>query len=329
MRPILPSVPRIGLALGALESRAIGEVLGPALAADEVGYELVLVPEAWGRDAFVLLGHLAARTRRISLGTGIVNVYSRSPAAIAMAAATLDEVSGGRAVLGLGVSGRRVIEGWHGVAMERPLQRLREVTETVRRIVARERTESGFALRFHPPRARIPIYHACLTPAAIRQCGEIADGWLPILATPEALRGDLALIDEGLRRAGRERASFTVAPLIPALVSDDLDDARRAVKRHLAFYLGGMGRFYHEALSRHGYREVADRAKEAWSEGRRDAAAAAIPDDLVDAVALCGSAERCLVRLEEYRSAGADLPIAFVPMGVSPEQAKATLRALA
>src|SRR2546422_7258870 len=130
---------RIGIALTALDGRPYAELLNAATLAEECGYELALVPEAWGRDATVVLGALASRTRRIGIGTGIVNVYSRSPALIAMAAATLDEISGGRAVLGLGVSGRAVVEGWHGAAMEAPLPRLREVTEAVRAVIRGER----------------------------------------------------------------------------------------------------------------------------------------------------------------------------------------------
>src|SRR5438093_9145514 len=178
------AVSRIGIALTALDGRPYAELLNSTTLAEECGYELVLVLEAWGRDATVVLGALASRTRRIGIGTGIVNVYSRSPALIAMAAATLDEISGGRAVLGLGVSGSRVVEGFHGVSMDRPLLRLREVTEAVRVLLRRGkegyagelvRIDPGFALRTTAPRATVPICHAPLTPAAIRQCADIAD----------------------------------------------------------------------------------------------------------------------------------------------------------
>jgi len=330
-------VARLGLALGALEDRPLGDLVRLALAAEEAGFELLLVPEAWGRDAFVALGYLASRTSRIRIGTGIVNVYSRSPALIAMAAATLDEASGGRAVLGLGASGKAVVEGWHGVTMDRPLTRLRETTESVRAILKRERrgyggstvtVAPGFRLTFSPVRGAVPIYHACLTPAAIEQCGAVADGWLPYLVSPSELAADLAIAERGLRRAGRERASFTVAPLIPALVSDDLDAARALVKRHVAFYLGGMGRFYAESARRHGHADAVERIRAEWAAGRRDAAAAAVPGELVDALALLGPAARCAARLAEYRAAGADLPIVFLPMDTGLAAAEATVRAL-
>src|SRR3989454_712499 len=206
------AVSRIGIALSALDGRPYVELLNAAILAEECGYEIVLVPEAWGRDATVVLGALAARTTRIGIGTGIVNVYSRSPALIAMAAATLDEISGGRAVLGL--------------------------------------------------------------------------------ATPESLAADLALISDGLRGAARARAEFTVAPIILALVTDDPSEAA-LVKRNVAHYIGGMGRFYAEALARHGHVDAVRRIKELWAAGQRDAAADAVPDDLLGALALCGPAERC------------------------------------
>ncbi len=327
---------RTGLALPALEDRPYADLLNAAVLAEQCGYELVLVPEAWGRDALVLLGALAARTTRIGLGTGIVNVYSRSPALLAMAAATLDEISGGRAVLGLGVSGRAVVEGWHGVAMDEPLTRLREVTEAVRKIVRRERrghagravtVAPGFRLTFAPPRERIPVWHASLAPAALRQCGAIADGWLPVLATPEGFADDLALIAEGLRVAGRDRAEFTVAPLILTLVTDSPAEVA-LVKRHVAYYAAGMGRFYAEALARHGYGDAVRRIKKEWAAGRRDGAADAVPDALVDALAIYGSPDACRGRLAAWSAAGADLPIIALPMGASVEQTSRTIRSL-
>ncbi|HEV8230276.1 MAG TPA: LLM class flavin-dependent oxidoreductase [Candidatus Limnocylindria bacterium] len=191
---------RIGLALAAVHDRPFADVLAFARAAEENGYDAIFVPEAWGRDAFVTLGALARATERVALGTGIVNVFSRTPALLAMAAITLDELSGGRAILGLGTSGQRVVEGWHGVPMTRPLRRLRESTEAVRAIVAGSRrgytgetlsVAPGFAVGLARPRQRIPIFHASLTPRAVRQCGEVADGWLPYFASPDTLRADL------------------------------------------------------------------------------------------------------------------------------------------
>jgi F420-dependent oxidoreductase-like protein len=328
---------RIGIALGAVHERPFGEVAAFARTAEECGYEAIFVPEAWGRDAFVTLGALARVTERIALGTGIVNVFSRTPALLAMAAVTLDELSGGRAILGLGTSGQRVVEGWHGIPMTRPLRRLRETTEAVRGIVSGSRrgytgdtvsVAPGFAVTLARPRDRIPIYHASLTPRAIRQCAEVADGWLPYFASPETLRADIATIEDALRDVGRERFSFTVAPLLPIIVSDDEGAARAVLRRHLAFYIGGMGRFYREVVARHGFGGPADAIRRAWDARERDAAAEAVTDDLIDAFAIVGDAGRCRARLDDYRSAGADVPIVALPGDVTPADAERTVRAL-
>ncbi len=328
---------RIGIALGSVHDRPFAEVVAYASAAEECGYEAMFVPEAWGRDAFVTLGALARETERIGLGTGIVNVYSRTPALLAMAAVTLDELSGGRAILGLGTSGQRVVEGWHGVPMARPLRRLRETTEAVRAIIGGSRRgysgetlkiAPGFAVTLARPRDRIPIYHASLTPRAIRQCAEVADGWLPYFASPETLRADVATIEETLRGAGRERAAFTVAPYVPVLVSDDEAAARAVLRRHLAFYIGGMGRFYRETVARHGFADAAEEIRRSWDARQRDAAAAAVTDELLDAFAVVGDARRCRARLDDYRAAGADLPIVALPGDVAIADAVRTVRAL-
>lgn len=329
---------RIGLALSALEARPLDDLVAAAVAADEAGFDLVVVPEAWGREAFTLLGHLAAKTRRVRLGTGIVNVYSRSPALIAMAAATLDEVSGGRAVLGLGASGAKVVQGFHGASMDRPLLRLREVTEAVRSLLRRERSgyqgelvkiDPGFALRMTAPRGDVPIFHASLTPAAIRQAAQVADGWFPFLYPLDAFARDVAVVRDTLARAGRDPASFTIAPFVPALVTDDVGAARFAVKRHVAFYVGGMGRFYREMFARHGYATAMEEVRREWEAGHRDGSANAVPDELVDQVAACGPAERVRARVETFRAAGADLPLIFLPLGSTLEMTTSTIAAFA
>ena len=328
---------RIGIALGAVHDRPFAEIVAFARAAEQSGYEVLLVPEAWGRDAFVTLGALARVTERIGLGTGIVNIYSRTPALLAMAALTLDEISGGRATLGLGTSGQRVVEGWHGVPMARPLRRLRETTEAVRAIVSGSRRgytgetisiAPGFAVALARPRERIPIYHASLTPRGMRQCAEVADGWLPYFASPETLRADLAVIEATLRDAGRERVSFTVAPFLPVIVSDDEAAARAVLRRHFAFYIGGMGRFYRETVARHGFAAAAAEIQRLWEARQRDAAADAVTDDVIDAFAIVGDAGRCRARLDDYRAAGADLPILALPGDITLADAERTVRAL-
>jgi F420-dependent oxidoreductase-like protein len=328
---------RMGIALGTVHDRPFAEIADFARTAEECGYEAMFVPEAWGRDAFVTLGALARVTERIHLGSGIVNVYSRTPALLAMAAVTLDELSGGRAILGLGTSGQRVVEGWHGVPMARPLLRLRETTEAVRAIVGGSRrgyvgrtisVAPGFVVSLTHPRERIPIYHASLTPRAIAQCGEVADGWLPYFTSPETLRADVAVIEASLRGAGRDRASFTVAPFLPVFVTDDEAAARVVLRRHLAFYIGGMGRFYREAVARHGFADTAEEVRRLWEARERDAAGAAITDELLDAFAIVGDARHCRARLDDYRAAGADLPVLALPGDVTVADAERTVRAL-
>jgi alkanesulfonate monooxygenase SsuD/methylene tetrahydromethanopterin reductase-like flavin-dependent oxidoreductase (luciferase family) len=171
------------------------------------------------------------------------------------------------------------------------------------------------------------VWHASLSPAALRQCGAIADGWLPVLSTPEGFADDLALIGEGLRAAGRDRAAFTVAPMILTLVTDGPADVA-LVKRHVAYYAAGMGRYYAEALERHGHGDAVRRIKEEWAAGRRDAAADAVPDALVAAMAIAGSPEECRRRLAAWSAAGADLPIIDLPSGASADQTSRTIRAL-
>lgn len=328
--------PRIGLSTSLEHS--LEETRIYVQAADAAGYEAAFIPEAWGRDALVVLTHLAGLTRQIQLGTGIVNVYSRTPAAVAMAIASLDEVSGGRAVLGLGASGQAVIEGWHGVPFDRPLARIRDYVAIVRKIFNRDRgpyegecfkLAPGFILRSAPPRANLPIYLAALSPGAVRLAGEVADGWFPYLVPMDHLAEARKDLEQGLARAGRPREAVTVAPFIPVSVHDDLDTARLGVKRVVAFYVGGMGKYYHQTVSRYGFRAAADRIREEWQNKRREEAIAAVPDELVDAVAACGTIERCRAKLAEFRQAGADLPLVSLTPGYTAEQAAAIITALA
>lgn len=327
---------RLGLTLGLTET-PVPAVAAIAQQADAAGYELLLMAEAWGRDALVMLSYLAARTERIQLGTGIINVFSRSPGVVAMAAATLDDVSGGRAFLGLGISGRAVIEGWHGVPFTRPMRRLREYVAITRKILRQDRSRydgevfqlaPGFTLRFRPPRPDVPIGIAALSPGAIQLAAEVADAWFPYLLPPEQLRLDMDHVQVGLARAGRPRQSFTVAPYVLALVDEDVDVARRVVKEQIAFYVGGMGQYYHQVVSRAGYSSAADQIRAEFAARRREAAADAVPDELVDRVAVCGPAERCRRLLAEHVAAGADMPVLYMPVRATQEQILRTIAAL-
>ena len=304
---------------------------------DELGYEALWVPESWGREAFVTLALLACNTKRLHLGTGIVNVFSRTPGAIAQAAATLDELSGGRVLLGLGTSGQRVIENWHGVPYEKPIQRTREYIDIVRLVLSGERVNydgqffhlKDFRLAFKPPRARIPIYVASLGPLNTKMAGEKADGWMPTYYS--RTRGDVQLrdLEDGAKAAGRSLAEIEVAPYLISCVSDDAAAARALARAHVAYYVGGMGVYYNNLMRRYGYVEEAARIKELWEKGDRTGAAAALPDALLDDVSLAGSPTEVRQRLEEYRARGVTLPIVALAHGVPRDMLRMTIETFA
>jgi F420-dependent oxidoreductase-like protein len=302
------------------------------LEAERLGFDSVWSAEAYGSDAVTLITWAAARTERIGVGTAVMQIPARSPAATAMTAITLDHLTSGRFRLGLGVSGPQVSEGWHGVPFSEPLQRSREYVEIVREILRREKplefhgehfdvpiqggTGLGKPLKtiVHPLRADLPIYLAAIGPKNIALAAEIADGWLPTFYAPAHADVFAASIDEGLRRGGRDRGSFDVAPFLPVLVGDDIQACRDLIKPMLALYVGGMGargrNFYNTLVSRYGYEADAAKVQDLYLEGRKGEAAAAVPDGLVDDVALVGSKERITEQLQLWREAGVDTLIA-------------------
>jgi probable F420-dependent oxidoreductase len=284
-------------------------------AADSCGYDSFWMPEAWERDAFVTLTELASRTERIHLATGIINVFSRSPALVAMSAATIDDMSGGRFRLGLGTSGARVIEDFHGIRYDKPLTRLKETVQIIRTLLAGERVDfegecfklRRFKLGFKPLRACIPIYVAALTPRGLRQVGVLADGWLPTLWPRTRLKDGIAEIRVGADSAGREMDQIEIAPFIN--VAESKESARLAV----GYYVGGMGDYYGAVLSRLGFSTEAERIRELWRSGRPREAIKSVTDGMVDAIAICGSLESCRQRLDEMYDLGATLPIVQIP----------------
>lgn len=284
--------------------------------ADEAGVDTVWVAEAWGRDCFTILALLARETHRIKLGTGIVNTYSRTPAALAQHFATLDEVSGGRMIIGLGTSGYRVIEHWHGVPFQPPLTRLREYVEIIRMILAGEplnyqgtvfKLERGFRLRFQPVRSSMPIFIASLTPKSVVQTATIADGWMPVLIPLEQLAGQVSAFRQLVREAGRDPDSVVVRSPGSVTVTDNVDQARQAGKAHVAFYVTNMGDFYREQLIRLGHEQAVQVIRQAWNEGGRAAGTAAVPNALVDSLHFAGPVEACVERLAAQEEAGIDL----------------------
>lgn len=284
--------------------------------ADEAGVDTVWVPEAWGRDCFTILALLARETQHIQLGTGIVNTYSRTPAALAQHFATLDEVSGGRVVIGLGTSGHRVIEHWHGIPFHPPLTRLREYVDIIRMILAGEplkyegkvfNLQRGFRLRFQPVRSSMPIYIASLTPKSVAQTAAIADGWMPVLIPLPQLGQEVTAFRQLVREAGRDVQSVTVRSPGSITVTQDVDKARQESKTHIAFYVCNMGDFYQEQLIRLGYEEDVRAIRQAWDEGGRTAGTAAVPDALADSLFFAGAVEACHERLVALEEAGIDM----------------------
>jgi F420-dependent oxidoreductase-like protein len=291
--------------------------------AERLGYDSVWTAEAYGSDAATVLGWLAGQTSKIRLGSGIFQMPARSAAMTAMTAATIDQLSGGRMIVGIGSSGPQVAEGWHGQRFAKQLQRTREYVAVVRMALARERVEfhgetlelplpdgpgKALKLTISPIQDSIPIYIAAIGPKNTALAGEIADGWIPTLFSPEHVSELRPLLEEGAARAGRSLEGFDIAPTVQAFVADDLAAARDAMRPWIALYVGGMGsrkqNFYNQLVRRYGFEAEAERVQDLYLEGKREEAMAALPDDLIDNVSLCGPPEVVRERLAVYRDAG-------------------------
>ena len=317
---------RLGLHVGHWLGGAPADPAPLAALAEELGYDSVWVSEAWGSDAASMAAWIAARTSRIAVGTGVLQLAARTPAATAMTAATLDALSGGRFRLGLGTSGPQVVEGWHGVPFDDPIGWTREYVEVVRAALRRDGplayrgrhvrlpAEGGtglgkpLKLGFRPLRAEVPIYLAALGSRNVALAAEVADGWLPFLFSPEHAEVFRGPLEEGFGRRGGRPEGFDVAPIAFAAAGEDLAACRDAVRPLLALYVGGMGsrgrNFYASLVRRYGYEREAREVQEAFLGGRRRDAVAAVPDRLVDEVALVGPVPALRERLEAYREAG-------------------------
>jgi len=333
---------RLGVSLR-LANDNWSEVAAYAVEAERLGVDYVWSAEAWGHDAATPIAFVAARTSRVKLGTAIMQAGTRTPALVAMTAMSLDAMSNGRFLLGLGVSGPQVIEGWHGIPFDRPLQRMRETTEIVRRVVRGERVAykgrvyelplpggEGKALRSAAkPRPDIPIYLATLSPKSLEMTGEIADGWLGTSFMPEHAHVFLESIEAGAKRAGRSLAhiDLQVAAGVVAF-SDDVERLIPPRKPGLAFTLGAMGsrqhNFYNDAYRRGGYADAASEVQRLWLDNRRDDAAARVPDELVLKTNLLGTEAMIRERLVRYRDAGI-ATLRIEPAGETLEARLATL----
>ncbi|GIJ00301.1 F420-dependent oxidoreductase-like protein [Sediminihabitans luteus] len=319
---------RIGIHSGYWSAGPPPGIEDAIVAADALGVDSVWTAEAYGSDAFTPLAWWGSRTRRIRLGTAVAQIYARTPTATAMAALTLDHLSGGRAILGLGVSGPQVVEGWYGEPYRRPLARTREYVDIVRQVLERgapvaydgefyqlptraeQATGLGKSLRstVHPLRADLPIHLAAEGPKNIALAAEIADGWLPLFYTPRLDAEFREHLEAGFAARAPERSSradFEVSATVPVVVHDDVEKAADAVRPFLALYVGGMGakgaNFHRNAIDRLGYSEAADEITELYAAGRRAEAVAAVPTALVEDIALVGPAEKIARDVEAWK----------------------------
>jgi F420-dependent oxidoreductase-like protein len=301
------------------------EQLEMAREADRLGYDSIWAAEAYGSDAATVLAWIAANIEQAKIASGIFQMPARTPAMTAMTAATLDNISNGRFILGLGISGPQVVEGWHGQPFDRPLARAREYVEIVRKALARETLTydgefyklprpggPGKALKLiiKPVQKRIPIYLAAIGPKNTALAAEIADGWLPTLFAPEHFDAFRPSLEEGAARAGRSVDDLAITPQVSLAIYDDVEHARNFMRPYLALYIGGMGsrdrNFYNQLVTRYGYGDAAREVQDLYLSGKQADAMAAIPDELIDKVALCGSKEAVRDRIDAYRDAGVD-----------------------
>jgi len=320
--------------------------------AERLGYEQAWVAEAYGSDAPSVLAWLGGQTERIGLGAGIMQIPARTPAMTAMTAATIDTLTQGRFLLGLGVSGPQVSEGLHGVAFADPLGRTREYVDVVRMALRREPVEyhgkhltlplpdgpgKALKLTIRPPRPDLPIYLAAVGPRNLRLAGEVADGWLAVFLSPEHCAEQMAAVRAGREAVGAGEpgdpmAGFDVVATVPVVVTDDLEAGRAAVADYTALYIGGMGsreqNFYNRLARRMGFDDAADRIQDLYLDGRPRDAAAAVPFELVDETALIGPPDRIAERLRRYAEAGVTT-VSVAPYARTPQEQAAVLEVVA
>lgn len=332
---------KIGLQLGYWQAQPPDDIIGAAQRAERLGYDTVYTAEAWGSDAFTPLAYIAAHTEKIRLGTSVVQLSARTPTATAMATLTLDHLSQGRVILGLGVSGPQVVEGWYGQPFSKPLSRTREYIDIIRQVLAREAPVSndgphyplpfkgegswglGKSLRSitHPLRADVPIFMGAEGPKNVALAAEIADGWLPLYYSP--FRQEVYA--DSLKDA---KPDFEIHQLVMCNVTDDIETGLMPVKAMLGFYIGGMGakkrNFHMELMARMGFEAEAHKIQDLFMEGKRAEATAAVPDQFADEVSLCGPIDRIKDRLQAWR----ETPVTSLLLGNSDPDTMQTMAEL-
>lgn len=306
--------------------------------AEALGYDRAWVPETWGRNAVATLSAMAERTDSIGIGASVLNTYSRSPALLGQSAASLQELSDGRFRLGVGPSGPRVIEGWHGESFDRPLRRTRECVEIVRDVLDGDPVDydgdcfslSGFRLRQEPPEPAPKIDATGMGPKAVELAGRFADGWHAIMLTPDGLRDRLEDFRRGAALGDRDPEDLRCTLSVRCCALEDGERARAVTRRHVAFYVGAMGTFYRDALARQGYPDRADAIATAWAEGDREHATELVDDDLLDRLCAAGRPEHARERLATFAAIdGVDAVSVGFPREATAEEISTTLEALA
>jgi F420-dependent oxidoreductase-like protein len=315
--------------------------------ADSLGYDSIWAAEAYGSDAATVMAWLATRTQRAKIASGIFQMPARTPAMTAMTAATIDNISNGRMVLGLGMSGPQVVEGWHGQPFNHQLARTREYVGIVRKALARETLTSDgefyplprpggpgkpLKLIIKPVQERIPIYLAAIGPKNTALAAELADGWLPTLFAPDHIDVFKPSLEEGAGKAGRSVGDLDIAPMTSLAINEDREAARNAMRPYLALYVGGMGsrdkNFYNQLVTRYGYGAQAKEVQDLYLAQKYDEAMAALPDELIDRVSLCGPKAEIRERLDAYRDAGVGT-LLISPVAATVDERIRMLRELA
>ena len=308
--------------------------------AESMGYDSVWTAEAYGNDAVTSAAYVLAQTSKIRVGTAIMQMPARTPAMCAMTAMSLDQLSGGRFIVGLGASGPQVVEGWHGVPYGKPVTRTKEYIQIMRKIFEREgpvefdgqmyqmpnqsegTTGLGKPLKSILAATEIPIYTASITPAGLRCAGEVADGVFPVWMDPNKYDVLGESIEQGFEKAGNGKSlkDFDIAPFVTVAMNDDLDAAYDALRPWLALYIGGMGaknkNFYHEYATRLGYGDAANQIQELYLSGKKPEAEALVPNELLDEVSLIGPRERIIERLGPWKEAGKRGEVGSMLLGV-------------
>jgi F420-dependent oxidoreductase-like protein len=309
--------------------------------AESMGYDSVWTAEAYGNDAVTSAAYVLAQTSKIRVGTAIMQMPARTPAMCAMTAMSLDQLSGGRFIVGLGASGPQVVEGWHGVPYGKPVTRTKEYIQIMRKIFEREGPVEFDGQMYQMPNqsegttglgkplksilaaaSDIPIYTASITPAGLRCAGEVADGVFPVWMDPNKYDVLGESIEQGFEKAGNDKSleDFDVAPFVTVAMNDDLDAAYDALRPWLALYIGGMGaknkNFYHDYATRLGYGDAADQIQELYLSGKKPEAEALVPNELLDEVSLIGPRERIIERLGPWKEAGKRGEVGSMLLGV-------------